>query len=94
MGSAANNVLAATFLLPQGWQYQGQIVWMHEFSVLAKNGAPRSDAKVGWFARVRWISHRFTDLNSETLQPLAKHFCCQVTQHQASHSRHSGDLGL
>ena len=32
---AANNVLAATFLLPQGWQYQGQIVWMHEFSVLA-----------------------------------------------------------
>lgn len=32
---AANNVSAVTFLLPQGWQSQGQIVWMHEFSVLA-----------------------------------------------------------
>lgn len=32
---AANNLSAVTFLLPQGWQSQGQIVWLHEFSVLA-----------------------------------------------------------
>ena len=32
---AANNIVAVTFLLPQGWEFQGQIVWMHEFSVLA-----------------------------------------------------------
>ncbi len=32
---AANNIPALTFLLPQGWQFQGQIVWLHEFSVLA-----------------------------------------------------------
>ncbi len=35
MAPAANNVSAVTFLLPHGWQYQGQIVWMHEFSILA-----------------------------------------------------------
>jgi len=32
---AANNVSAVTFLLPQGWQFEGQIVWLHQFSVLA-----------------------------------------------------------
>lgn len=32
---AANNVPAVTVLLPQGWQFQGEIVWLHQFSVLA-----------------------------------------------------------
>ncbi len=32
---AANNVAAVTFLLPRGWQFQGEIVWLHQFSVLA-----------------------------------------------------------
>ncbi len=31
---AANDISAVAFLLPQGWQFQGQIVWMHELSVL------------------------------------------------------------
>ena len=32
---AAQNVVAVNFLLPQGWTYQGQIVWLPNYSVLA-----------------------------------------------------------
>ena len=32
---AAQNVVAVNFLLPQGWKYQGQIVWLPNYSVLA-----------------------------------------------------------
>lgn len=49
---AANNVIAVTFLLPQGWQYQGQIIWLHQFSVLAnlqlRMSSPDSTTVIEW----------------------------------------------
>lgn len=44
---AANNMEAFVFPLPAGWQAKGQIVWMHDYSVLANTRARISDPVSG-----------------------------------------------
>ncbi len=56
---AANNRPAVTLLLPQGWQLQGHIAWMHEFSVLANLRLRLSDPSVGTV--IEWLpTHHFS----------------------------------
>ena len=67
---AANNVPAVTYLLPQGWQSQGQIVWLHEFSVLANLRLRLGDPKAG--LTIEWLPTQhfsYTDQLPGLLQP-------------------------
>jgi hypothetical protein len=67
---AANNVSAITFLLPQGWQFQGQIVWLHQFSVLANLRLRLWDTKTS--TTIEWLPTQhfsYTDQLPGLLQP-------------------------
>lgn len=67
---AANNVGALTFLLPVGWQSQGQIVWLHEFSVLANLRLRLWDTNTGTL--LEWLPTQhfsYTDQLPGLLQP-------------------------
>ncbi len=67
---AANNVSAVTFLLPQGWQFQGQIVWLHEFSVLANLRLRLRDTNTS--TTIEWLPTQhfsYTDQLPGLLQP-------------------------
>jgi hypothetical protein len=49
---AANNVEAWIMLIPSGWQMQGRIAWLHEYTVLANAAVrvrdPQSGAELEW----------------------------------------------
>ena len=67
---AANHVTAVTFLLPQGWRFQGQIVWLHQFSVLAnlqlRLGDPDTSTTIEWLPTQHFS---YTDQLPGLLQP-------------------------
>jgi hypothetical protein len=67
---AANNVSAVNFLQPQGWHSQGQIVWMHEFSVLANLRLRLWDPNAG--ITIEWLPTQhfsYTDQLPGLLKP-------------------------
>lgn len=67
---AANNCLAFSCLLPEGWQAQGHIQWMHEFSVLANLVLHASDPSSG--AMIEWLPTQhfsYTDQMPGLLRP-------------------------
>ncbi len=67
---AANDVSAVTFLLPQGWQFDGQIVWLHQFSVLANLRLRLWDTNTS--TTIEWLPTQhfsYTDQLPGLLQP-------------------------
>jgi hypothetical protein len=44
---AANNLEALVFPLPEGWRAEGQVVWLHDHSVLTNIRARMTDPKTG-----------------------------------------------
>ena len=67
---AANDVSAVTFLLPQGWQFDGHIVWLHQFSVLANLRLRLWDTNTS--TTIEWLPTQhfsYTDQLPGLLQP-------------------------
>lgn len=50
---AANNLPALTFLLPQGWQAEGSVIWMHQWSRLAHLQTRIVDPATG--IQIEWL---------------------------------------
>jgi len=50
---AAGNVPAVTFLMPAGWQAEGNVVWMHEWARLAHLHTRISDPSTG--VTIEWL---------------------------------------
>jgi hypothetical protein len=68
--TAANDIVAVTFLLPPGWQQQGRIAWLPEFSVLANLQLKLSDPASGTV--VEWLPTQhfsYTDQLPGLIQP-------------------------
>ncbi|HEX9784345.1 MAG TPA: PDZ domain-containing protein [Opitutaceae bacterium] len=56
---AVNNLDSFVFLLPEGWQHTGQIVWMHDWAILANTRLtvtePRSGATLAYLPVLDFI---------------------------------------
>lgn len=67
---AAQNCDAVTFLVPDGWQAQGEIAWLHNFSVLAnlrlRIADPASGTTLDWLPTMHFS---WTDQLQGLMQP-------------------------